>query len=193
MSKLFKVLVAGKYPQGDLTIADLKEIAGNYSPTYHEAPLTADHKREGSALGWVESVSVQGRCLFVIFSKISDEVKSLQKNKKYKQISVEIANYDGVGLYLRAVSLINIDSAKGNPEFPFTGLDKEATIYFSEGCELNLKQKAVSKKCTGIIEFEMRDGYDIESLQDIKDRINEQYAVTKFEVSLSEPIYTINI
>ncbi len=134
MSKLFKVFIAGKYPQGEITESDIKEIAANYSPSYHEAPLTLDHKREGSALGWIDSVIAKGKELWVSFSKVSDEAKQLTTEGKYKRPSIEIANYEGIGKYLRAVSLVNFPQVKGLPEMQFQTTDKEAVIYFSEDC-----------------------------------------------------------
>lgn len=132
--KLFHVFTAGTYPQGEVTEADLKEIAKNYSPTYHEAPMTLDHKREGSALGWVNKVVAQGKKLFVGFSKISDKAKELVANGEYKRPSIEIANYEGIGKYLRAVSLVNFPQVKELPEFVFSKQDRDGKplIYFSE-------------------------------------------------------------
>jgi len=141
MSKLFKVFIAGKYPQGEITESDLKEIAANYSPAYHEAPLTLDHKREGSSLGWIESVIAKGKELWVSFSKVSEEAKQLTSEGKYKRPSIEIANYDGVGKYLRAVSLVNFPQVKGLPEMQFQTSDKEAVIYFSEDCFLSFSDE----------------------------------------------------
>ena len=138
MDKLFKVFIAGKYPQGEITESDIQEIARNYSPSYHEAPLTLDHKREGSSLGWIESVIAKGKELWVSFSKVSEEAKQLTNEGKYKRPSIEIANYDGVGKYLRAVSLVNFPQVKGLPEMQFQTTDKEAVIYFSEDCFIDL-------------------------------------------------------
>lgn len=146
MSKLFKVFIAGKYPQGEITESDLKEIASNYSPSYHEAPLTLDHKREGSALGWIESVIAKGKELWVSFSKVSDEAKGLTSEGKYKRPSIEIANYDGVGKYLRAVSLVNFPQVKGLPEMQFQTSDKEAVIYFSEDCFLSFSNEKKNER-----------------------------------------------
>lgn len=87
MSKLFKVFIAGKYPQGEITESDIKEIAENYSPTYHEAPLTLDHKREGSALGWIESVIAKGKELWVSFSKVSEEARQLTSEGSNNRLS----------------------------------------------------------------------------------------------------------
>jgi phage I-like protein len=145
MSKLFKVFIAGKYPQGEITESDLQQIADNYSPAYHEAPLTLDHKREGSALGWIESVIAKGKELWVSFSKVSDEAKQLTNEGKYKRPSIEIANYDGVGKYLRAVSLVNFPQVKGLPEMQFQTTDKEAVIYFSEDCFINFTSESKNK------------------------------------------------
>lgn len=146
MQKLFKVFIAGKYPQGEISENDLKEIARNYSPAYHEAPLTLDHKIEGSALGWIDKVIAKGKELWVSFSKVSDEARELTKEGRYKRPSIEIADYEGVGKYLRAVSLVNFPQVKGLPEMQFQTKDKEAVIYFSEDCFLNFEENDNKEK-----------------------------------------------
>jgi phage I-like protein len=198
MSKLFKVFIAGKYPQGEITETDLKEIARNYSPSYHEAQLTLDHKREGSALGWIESVIAKGKELWVSFSKISDEAKQLTEEGKYKRPSIEIADYEGIGKYLRAVSLVNFPEVKGLPEMQFQTTDKEAVIYFSEDCSLNLsddsrqklkpKNKKVSvKKNERVIKFAESLGLEADS--EIEKIIG--FAEAKIN-SLQSELFTLN-
>jgi len=145
MSKLFKVFIAGKYPQGEITEAHLQEIAKNYSTTYHEAPLTLDHKREGGSYGWIDKVVAKGKELWVSFSKISEEAVNFTKEGKYKRPSIEIAEYSGVGKYLRAVSLVNFPEVKGLPEMQFQTDDKEAVIYFSEDCFLSFTKTVETK------------------------------------------------
>jgi len=145
MSKLFKVFIAGKYPQGEITEADLQEIAKNYSTAYHEAPLTLDHKREGASYGWIDKVVAKGKELWVSFSKISEEAVRFTTEGKYKRPSIEIAEYSGVGKYLRAVSLVNFPEVKGLPEMQFQTDDKEAVIYFSEDCFLRFTKNVETK------------------------------------------------
>lgn len=130
--KFYHVFTAGVYPQGEITEKDLREIANNYSPTYHDAPMTTDHKREGEAFGWVDKVKAEGNKLFVKFRTISDEAIKLVRDGKYKRPSIEIADYEGKGKYLRAVSLVNFPQVKGLPDFAFNDEKGHPTIYFSE-------------------------------------------------------------
>lgn len=130
--KFYHVFTAGVYPQGEITEKDLQEIANNYSPTYHDAPMTTDHKREGEAFGWVDKVKAEGNKLFVKFRTISDEAIKLVRDGKYKRPSIEIADYEGKGKYLRAVSLVNFPQVKGLPDFAFNDEKGHPTIYFSE-------------------------------------------------------------
>lgn len=138
--KLYKVFTAGKYPQGDITEDDLKSIAENYDPDYHEAPLTLNHKSEGPSLGWVNKVVAKGKDLFVGFKDVNEDAKKITSKGEYKRPSIEISNYEGKGKYLRAVSLVLFPAVKGLPEMQFKTADGEAVIYFSEG-EINFNSK----------------------------------------------------
>lgn len=129
--KLYKVFTAGKYPQGEISEADIKSIAESYNPDFHPAPLTLNHNSSDPALGWVDRVIAKGKDLFVSFHKISDQAKEITGSMLYRRPSVEIANYDGVGKYLRAVSLVLFPQVKNLPDLQFTA-DGEAVIYFSE-------------------------------------------------------------
>lgn len=129
MKKFHLIFKAGNYPQGNITEADLKEIADSYNPNYHEAPLTLDHKEPGPALGWIESVRANGKNLYASFRDLTDEAISLTRDKKYKRTSPEITVYDNKK-YLRALSLVNIPAAKGLPAVEFK--DDNTTAFYNE-------------------------------------------------------------
>ncbi len=137
--KFFKVFIAGKYPQGEITEADLKEIAKNYNADFHPAPLTKDHERTGEAVGRVGKLEARGKELFAQFSKITPEAMKLVREGKYSRPSIEIAEYSGEdefagiqGKYCRAITLTNFPQVKGLPDFAFNDEKGHPTIYFSE-------------------------------------------------------------
>lgn len=132
MKKFFKVFKAGKYPQGEISENDIKEIALNYNPEYHEAPLTVNHDDNGAAYASVDEVRADGKDLLVSFKDILDEAYDI--NKKYKKPSVEIAEYEGKK-YLRAVTLTNFPQVKGLDRIQF---GENSTFYFNEDLSINL-------------------------------------------------------
>lgn len=173
--KLYKVFTAGKYPQGDVTVEDLKQIADGYDPDFHEAPLTLNHKTEGPAMGWVSNVVAKGRDLFVGFKSISDDARKITGKGEYKRPSIEISNYDGKGKYLRAVSLVLFPAVKGLPEMQFKTADGEAVIYFSEG-EINLNTNQNNNNMELIQKFsEMLGLNENATLEDVVNGLNDKY------------------
>lgn len=173
--KLYKVFTAGKYPQGDITESDLKEIADSYDPGYHEAPLTLNHQKEGPAMGWVDKVIAKGKDLFVAFKSVNDEAKQLTARGEYKRPSIEIANYEGKGKYLRAVSLVLFPAVKSLPEMQFKTADGEAVIYFSEG-EINFNSKNKQNNKMDITKFSEKLGLsETATLEDVAIAFNEKY------------------
>ncbi len=181
--KLYKVFTAGKFPQGDVTEQDLKEIADNYDPDFHEAPLTLNHKSDGPAMGWVNKVVATGKDLFVGFKTVSDKAKEITGNGEYKRPSIEISNYDGKGKYLRAVSLVLFPAVKNLPDMQFKTADGGATIYFSEG-EINFNSKNKNNNNMDLIKkFSEKLGLtaDTATLEDVANTFN-----VKFDEKVSE-------
>lgn len=134
MKKFFKVFRAGSYPQGDITEADVQEIAATYDPAYHEAPLTVNHDDHSPAYAVVESVKAVGKDLYVAFKDVLAEAREI--NQKYKKPSVEITTYDGKK-YLRAVTLTNFPAVKGLDTIKLQE-QHNSVIFFSEDITLNL-------------------------------------------------------
>lgn len=174
--KLYKVFTAGKYPQGDVTVEDLKQIADGYDPDFHEAPLTLNHKSEGPAMGWVSNVVAKGRDLFVGFKSISEDARKITGKGEYKRPSIEISNYEGKGKYLRAVSLVLFPAVKGLPEMQFKTADGEAVIYFSEG-EINLNTNKNNNNMELIQKFSEMLGLNEEeaTMEDVVNGLNDKY------------------
>jgi len=124
--KYYEVFKAGKYPQVEITAADLKLIADNYDRNFHEAPVWIGHPidekgqpltgEEPEALGWVESVIIQGDSLYVCFSFVSEDWIKLVQSEKYKYVSVELPIMDVKGKemrYLYAIGLCNRPAVRG--------------------------------------------------------------------------------
>ena len=128
-NKYFHVFTAGKYPQGEIGENFLEQAANNYDPVnFHEAPVWIGHpgkdKDEPEALGWIDKLIAKAGKLYVSFSYISDKLKSLIENKKFKRCSVELAtfNVDGKDFpYLYAIGITNRPAVKGLEPINFTG------------------------------------------------------------------------
>ena len=188
--KLYKVFTAGKYPQGDITEDDLKSIAENYDPDYHEAPLTLNHKSEGPSLGWVNKVVAKGKDLFVGFKDVNEDAKKITSKGEYKRPSIEISNYEGKGKYLRAVSLVLFPAVKGLPEMQFKTADGEAVIYFSEG-EINFNKLNNIKM--DITKFSEKLGLsESATVEDVVNSFNEKFDEKVKEVeTLTDEVKTL--
>lgn len=152
--KLYKVFTAGKHGKKNMITADdLKEIADNYDPEYHEAPLTLDHKTDGGALGWVKNVIHKGQDLFVEFSDVNEIAKKLTGSGEYKRPSIEIQEYEDKGQYLRAVSLVLFPAVKGLPAMKFSE-DGTAKIFYSDNeLEFNESNKSNNMEITKFAEI----------------------------------------
>ncbi len=134
MAKIFKVFRAGKYPQGDVSEQDVRDIAAAYDTAFHEAPLTVNHNDNSPAYAIVDVVKCVGKELFVSFRDFIDE--AYEMNKKFRKPSIEIARYNGKP-YLRAVTMCNFPQVKGLDSLAFSE-EKKNTIYFTEDLTINL-------------------------------------------------------
>ncbi len=118
----YHVFTAGKYPQGDVSTEQLSEIARTYDPTnVHEAPVWLGHpdtkkdagNDEPQALGWVDSLMVQGNKLYASFSYISEEWKKYAEDQKYKYVSIDLGLDEDTPYYLYAIGLTNREAVRG--------------------------------------------------------------------------------
>jgi phage I-like protein len=123
--KYYHVFTAGSYPQASVTPEMLGEIARSYDIRFREAPVWRGHpeeiedqrgNNEPEALGWIDSVIAREDKLYVSFSYLSEELKKLIEDKRFRYVSVEIVRYaiDGKTFpYLYAVGLTNRPMVKG--------------------------------------------------------------------------------
>lgn len=131
--KLIEIFRAGTRKDGNgqlvtITSDDLKAIAQNYNPEFHEAPLVIGHpKNDNPAYGWVDSLVADGNVLKAAPKQVDAEFAELVEAGKYKKISAAFytpaaaANPKQGAFYLRHVGFLGAmpPAVKGlrNPEF----------------------------------------------------------------------------
>lgn len=104
-----EVFRAGDYAErGTWDEAALDQIARDYCPALHEAPVTVDHAQTGPALGWVESLRRVGQVLVARLRDLDPGFAELIRRGAYKKRSVELypALPETGRPYLRAVSFL---------------------------------------------------------------------------------------
>ncbi|MBN1475235.1 hypothetical protein JXA47_00630 [Candidatus Sumerlaeota bacterium] len=86
----------------------LEQMARDYDPSLHEAPVTVDHAQSGPALGWVESLRRVGGALVARLRHLDPGFAELIRLGRYKKRSVELypALRETGRPYLRAVSFL---------------------------------------------------------------------------------------
>jgi len=192
--KFYKVFTAGKYPQGSITVDDLRELVNNYDPDYFEAPLTLDHADTGPVYGAVNKVMLQGKDLLCSFTGLTDDMLELNRQGKYKKPSVEITEYENKGVYLRAVSLVPFPAVKNLPAIQFA--ESNSTFYFNEAITLNFNKPFLEDNMD-VKTFAEKIGIniaDFSSDQDILD--NALSIVTQLKADMAaqtEKIQSLNI
>lgn len=150
----FKV---GNYgDKGNYSEADLEQIAQDYNVNLHEAPVTLDHKAEGPAFGWVESVRRVGANLVLMVRDMADGLRQAIKDGAYKKVSIELyKQFKETGrAYIRAVSFLGakVPEIKGlSPVLLSEDEEKSVKIEFDEGGELDMaEQTEMEKKIAGL-------------------------------------------
>lgn len=199
MNKFYKIFKAGKYPQGEITHADVAEIAQTYNRDYHEAPLTVNHESTSPAYAVVDQLQERSGVLFASFDEILDEAYEI--NKKFKKPSIEIANYEDKK-YLRAVTLTNFPAVKGLDKIQFDDLTAAAlaqaensAIFFSD-FNLNLS-KGETMILESIKKFAEKIFLNISDYQtdgDLLDAASKIFADLKTQFAdASEKIKSLNL
>ncbi len=115
MSEWLEVFRAGDYPQGSFTPEDVEEIARNYDPSWHEAPVVLGHPRDDApAYGWVDAVKAENGRLFVRLKELAPEFVQAVREGRFKKVSVALMKTDR-GWYLRHLGFLGaeIPAVKG--------------------------------------------------------------------------------
>lgn len=123
MEKWIEILKAGKYPQGDVTIEMLQQMADSYNPDFIQAPFIPEHRKYNeqgelinnmSALAWVKAVKLTGKSLMVLVDD-EDFLKMYYDGRSYKYASAEIQMEEVKGkktFYLGAIAVTNFPASK---------------------------------------------------------------------------------
>jgi len=134
-----EVFRAGSYAEkGNYDEQKLEQIAGDYTPSLHEAPVTFDHQQSGPAHGWVKEVKRIGDRLVARLGQLSPALREALQNRSFKKRSIELYRQFGeTGRpYLKSISFLGAaaPAVKGLPDPIFTE-DEEETISFEENGE----------------------------------------------------------
>lgn len=109
MKSTFPVFRAGKYPQGEYTPDDVKDIFEKYDPDFLSAPFTTDHKKDGPAYGYAKVLKFENDTLFASKDDLADNLKDAIKEKHFRRVSVEIyKDLPEKGRYLKAISFLGV-------------------------------------------------------------------------------------
>lgn len=74
------------------TDSDLENIAASYDPKQSEAPLVFGHPKDNApAYGWVSKLKCENSKLFAQFAHVTDEVKEVVAQQRYKYVSMSLA------------------------------------------------------------------------------------------------------
>jgi len=104
-----EVFRAGDYgPKGKYTPEEIQQVADDYDPAWHEAPVTLDHRQDGPAFGWVADLRCAGDVLIARLKDLHESLREWVHNGAYKKRSIELyRSFARTGRpYLRAVSFL---------------------------------------------------------------------------------------
>lgn len=135
-----EVFRAGDYgAKGRFARADVETIAKRFDPKVAAAPLTLDHKQEGPAFGWVQSLRAVGDVLVATIGKVPAAFVERIREGAWSKPSVEIfKNLPRVGgLYLKAVTLLGaaapeVTGLTGFDQATFAGDVESVSVDFAE-------------------------------------------------------------
>ena len=129
---------AGDYgDKGKYSADDLTAIARDYEPSYHEAPVTTDHRQEGPAYGWVKHLRAVGETLHADVD-VADEFAAEVRRGAFKKRSVELyRQFEKTGRpYLRALTFLGAcpPHVKGMADPQFKDAGEHVACDFAEPC-----------------------------------------------------------
>lgn len=104
-----EVFRAGDYgAKGVWGETELDQMAADYDPAVHEAPVTLDHAQQGPALGWVEGLRRVGDRLVARLRGLNLKLLELIRQGSFKKRSIELyPTLRETGRpYVRAVSFL---------------------------------------------------------------------------------------
>lgn len=136
-----EVFRAGDYGgKGAYAAETLKQIAEDYDPSVHEAPVTLDHRQAGPAFGWVEGLRCAGEVLVARVKDMHESLRDWIRAGAYKKRSIELYRAFGpTGRpYLRAVSFLGAcpPEVKGLADPVFTEDDDDrVTVEFEDAAD----------------------------------------------------------
>ena len=127
MDKWIEILVAGEYPQGNVTVEDLQLMARYYDPSQQQALFIPEHRKFDSngelinnmaALGWVKAVryNAANKSLEVLPESVDQtDLPFIYDGKRFKYASAEIETKT-IGSqkvpYLGAIAVTNFPASK---------------------------------------------------------------------------------
>lgn len=133
-----EIFRAGDYGEkGTYNEKEISQIAEDYDPAVHEAPVTIDHAQSGPAFGWVEKVYKNGNMLIARLRNLNEKFVDLVKNGSFKKRSIELyKKLEATGRpYLRALSFLGAKppEVKGLADITFSEPAEFISLDFSEG------------------------------------------------------------
>jgi hypothetical protein len=173
-SQWLEIFRAGDYGEkGSYGPAEIAQIAANYTPDLHEAPVTVGHpSTDAPAYGWVEALRAKGDVLEAKLKQVHENLRDWVNAGRFKKWSVALyKDLAGRGLYLRHLGFLGAQppEVKGlKPVFS----DED----FAEYVEIGLEEPAGGKRYS---ELEMlmhvnatRDAVRAAMLRDLQNQQN---------------------
>ena len=123
---------------------DIKDIAENYDPEKHQAPLVIGHpKHDAPAYGWVKTLRAVGDVLKAKMEQVDKRLKQIVGNGRYKKISAafylpDSPNNPTPGVFaLRHVGLLGAmpPAVKGLKSASFGHANEHAEVFEMSGRE----------------------------------------------------------
>lgn len=132
-----EIFRAGNYKdKGSFSESDLEQIANDYNPAHHEAPVTIDHQQSGPAFGWVSALRRKGDRLVARLRDLNEEFLKLLRSGAFKKRSIELyRKFSQTGRpYLRALTFLGArpPEVKGLADITFAEESDYVTIDFAE-------------------------------------------------------------
>jgi hypothetical protein len=86
--EIFRAGDYSKAGKGVITPEDLRRVARNYDPTYHEAPITIGHPEDNKpAYGWIDGLMVDGDTLLAREKQVDPKFDEARQAGKFKKRS----------------------------------------------------------------------------------------------------------